>query len=231
MYLLGWTHPSLSIGFCPHARIHLMKSIIRLRHINCMNNVYFFDCMDSRCGGNNFVWLSCWYMKHWKKYILSYIWSSLLIAQILLVFVFGMNNEAGLQVIRMAGWIIWGLSVILGWLPIFILKKKGGVGKGRSYVHTSVLVNTGLYAIVRHPQYTAGILFSLALILVSQTWIVAVIGLVCIVLMYLDILEADKHEIQKFGDEYRRYMKKVPGTNFMLGVLRLLRNKRDGKKT
>ena len=186
--------------------------------------------MDSRSGGNNFVLRSGWYMKHWKMYILSYIWSSLLIAQILLVFVFGMNPKAGLQAIRMAGWIIWGLSVILGWLPIFILKKKGGVGKGRSYVHTSVLVNSGLYAIVRHPQYTAGILFSLALIMLSQTWIVAVIGLVCIMLMYLDILKADKYEIQKFGDEYRRYMKKVPGMNFILGVLRLLRNKRTVRK-
>ena len=76
-----------------------------------------------------------------------------------------------------------------------------------------------------HPQYTAGILFSLALILVSQTWLVATIGLVCIILMYMDILNADKHEIKKFGDEYKRYMKKVPGTNFLLGVIRIMRQK------
>ena len=164
-------------------------------------------------------------MKHWKKFILSYIWSSLLVAQIILVFVFGMNNKAGLQIIRFAGWIIWALSVIFGWLPIIILKRKGGVGKGKSYVHTSVLVDSGLYAIVRHPQYTAGILFSLALILISQTWIIAGIGFVCIILMYIDILNADKYEIQKFGDEYKRYMKKVPGTNFLLGVIRILRQK------
>ena len=149
----------------------------------------------------------------------------MLIAQILLVFVFGMNNNAGFQVLRFVGWIVWALSVILGWLPIFILKRKGGVEKGRSYVHTSNLVNTGLYAIVRHPQYTAGILFSLALILVSQTWLIAVIGLVCMILMYLDIINADKYEIQKFGDEYKRYMKKVPGTNFFLGVVRIMRQK------
>ena len=164
-------------------------------------------------------------MKRWKKYILSSVWSSLLIAQILLVFVFGMNNNAGFQVLRFVGWIVWALSVILGWLPIFILKRKGGVEKGRSYVHTSNLVNTGLYAIVRHPQYTAGILFSLALILVSQTWLIAAIGLVCMLLMYWDILNADKYEIQKFGDEYKRYMEKVPGTNILLGIVRILRNK------
>jgi len=164
-------------------------------------------------------------MKHWNKYILSIVWSSLLLTQILLVFVFGMNNNAGLRVLRLTGWIVWALSVVLGWLPIFILKRAGGVEKGRSYVHTSVLVDSGLYAIVRHPQYSAGILFTLALILISQTWLIAVIGLVCIILMYWDILNADKYEIQKFGDEYKRYMEKVPGTNFFLGVIRLLRNK------
>ncbi len=164
-------------------------------------------------------------MKHWKKYILSYIWGSLLVAQILLVFVFGMNNRAGLPVLKYAGWICWALSVIFGWLPIFIFKRKGGVEKGKSYVHTSVLVDSGLYAIVRHPQYTAGILFSLALILLSQTWIIAALGLICIILLYLDILNADKYEIQKFGDEYKSYMKKVPGTNFFLGIIRILRNK------
>ena len=169
-------------------------------------------------------------MKLWKKYILSYIWGSLLVAQILLVFIFGINNKAGLPALKYAGWIIWALSVIFGWLPIYTFKIKGGVGKGKSYMHTSVLVDSGLYAIVRHPQYTAGILFSMALILFSQTWIIAAIGLGIAILLYLDILEADKYEIQKFGDAYKRYMKKVPGTNFMLGIIRILRNKMAGEK-
>lgn len=181
--------------------------------------------MNSRKWDNNFVLVNDRYMKHWKKYVLSTVWSSLLIAQIILVFVFGMNNIEGLQALRLAGWIAWALSVVLGWLPVFILKMAGGVEKGKCYVHTSVLVDSGLYAIVRHPQYTAGILFSLALILISQTWLIAAIGFVCILLMYLDILGADKYEIQKFGDEYKHYMEKVPGTNIFLGVLRMLRNK------
>ncbi len=167
-------------------------------------------------------------MKPFRKFILSYIWGALLVAQILLVFVFGINNKDGLQILKYAGWIIWVLSVIFGWLPIFIFKRRGGVDKGKSYVHTTVLVDSGLYAIVRHPQCTAGILFSLALMLFSQTWIITAIGFVFIILLYTDILMADKYEIQKFGDEYKRYMKKVPGTNFILGLIRILRNKMSG---
>jgi hypothetical protein len=63
---------------------------------------------------NNFVLVNDRYMKHWKKYILSTVWSSLLIAQIILVFVFGKNNNAELQALRFAGWILWALSVVPG---------------------------------------------------------------------------------------------------------------------
>ena len=146
-----------------------------------------------------------------------------MIAQIILVFVLGKFNEAGINLLMYAGWVVWALSVVFGWMPILILKRKGGVKKGKSYVNTTVLVNSGFYSIVRHPQYTAGILFSLALILISQNWLIAAIGFVVIVLLYIDILKADKYEIEKFGDEYKRYMKKVPGTNFILGIIKLLR--------
>jgi protein-S-isoprenylcysteine O-methyltransferase Ste14 len=166
-------------------------------------------------------------MKKWKFYILSCIWGPLLIAQIVLVLIFGFVNEAGLGILKYAGYVLWMVSAILGWLPILVLKKKGSVAQGKSYVHTTTLVKTGLYSIVRHPQYTAGLLFSLALILVSQSWLITVMGVVIISLLYVDIIMADKHEVEKFGDEYKRYMKDVPRTNFILGIMRLLmrRNK------
>ena len=162
-------------------------------------------------------------MKKWKTYILTCVWGPLLIAQIVLVFVFGIVNKAELNILMYVGWVIWAISVVLGWLPIFVLKTKGGVAKGKSYVHTTTLVKTNIYAIVRHPQYTAGILFSLALIFISQNWLIAVMGAVVIVLLYIDILMTDKYEVEKFGDEYKDYMKKVPRTNFILGIIRLLR--------
>ncbi|KUO40243.1 MAG: hypothetical protein AVW06_02665 [Hadesarchaea archaeon DG-33-1] len=152
----------------------------------------------------------------------------MLVVQIVLTFLFGMVNEAGFDVVMYAGWVIWAFSVVLGWMPILILKRKGGVAKGKSYVHTTALVATGLYSIVRHPQYTAGILFSLALVLISQNWLIAAMGIVAIPLLYVDILMADKHEVEKFGDDYKRYMKKVPRTNFLLGIIRLLRRRKRG---
>jgi len=46
-------------------------------------------------------------------------------------------------------------------------KAKGGVAKGKSYIETTRLVDSSLYAIVRHPQYVAGMLFNLAMMLVA----------------------------------------------------------------
>ena len=165
-------------------------------------------------------------MRQWKMIILSYIWGPLLAVQLILVFAFGLYDKAGIDVVMWIGMGIWVLSAIFGWLPILALKRKGGVSKGDSYVKTTVLVDTGLYSIVRHPQYTAGLLWSFALILISQTWIVAAIGAVVIALLYVDILIADKHELEKFGDVYRRYMRSVPRINFLLGIWRLLRRRK-----
>jgi len=45
-------------------------------------------------------------------------------------------------------------------------------------------------------------------------------------LTYIDLIRADKDAIEKFGDDYKTYMKKVPRMNFLLGILRLLRRRR-----
>ncbi|MGC9516401.1 MAG: methyltransferase family protein [Methanomicrobiales archaeon] len=164
-------------------------------------------------------------MENWKSYILSFIWGPLLVIQFLLVFLLGFVNEAGLNLVMYAGWIVWVISLIFGWLPIIVLKREGGVEEGKSYINTTTLVKTNIYAIVRHPQYTAGILFSLALILISQNLFVTTIGIIIIILLYIDILMTDKYEIEKFGDEYVQYMKEVPRTNFILGIVRWLKNK------
>jgi len=45
-------------------------------------------------------------------------------------------------------------------------------------------------------------------------------------LFYKDVLREEQMSIVKFGDEYKRYMQKVPRMNPLLGVIRLLK-KRD----
>ena len=154
----------------------------------------------------------------WRSYIAASIAGALTLVQ--LVAVFFLAVEAGNTALRILGWILWLISILFGILPIIIFRMKGGVSQGRSYVETTVLVEGGLYGVVRHPQYLAGILLNLALILISQHWLVVVLGLPAMVLMYVEIQKADHNEIEKFGDDYRVYMDHVPQINFILGIFR-----------
>jgi protein-S-isoprenylcysteine O-methyltransferase Ste14 len=129
----------------------------------------------------------------------------------------------GVEALHWVGWGIWVLSGVFGLVPIFTLRQRGGVPKGRSYVHTTQLVDSGLYAIVRHPQYVAGILLNVALMFLAQHWLIIGMGIVSASLIYLDILQADRDGLEKFGDAYRSYRQRVPRANFILGLFRLIK--------
>ena len=90
---------------------------------------------------------------------------------------------------------------------------------------TTVLVDSGTYAIVRHPQMLGGTLMMCASILVSQHWLFALLGVPFIASLPKWIKDSENGLIAKFGDDYRQYMKKVPRMNLVLGIIRLLRRK------
>jgi protein-S-isoprenylcysteine O-methyltransferase Ste14 len=166
-------------------------------------------------------------MKQWEKFLyslhpflLSSIAGVLTVAQIVLAFFF---NQPGLEVLKWAGWICWWTGVIFAVLPIITFRRKGGVARGESYMKTTVLVDTGIYAIVRHPQGgTAWLLLNLGVMLIAQHWSSVVLGLVSMGLVYADTFKADQYCIEKFGDDYKRYMQKVPRVNFVAGIIRLV---------
>lgn len=110
-------------------------------------------------------------------------------------------------------------GLVFGLLPVFEFRKKGGVTKGKSYIHTNQIVDTGIYSIVRHPQYVTFMLWALAGMLLFQHWIVVFLGIFVFPLTYIDLIKADKNAIKKFGDDYIDYMKRVPRANFLLGII------------
>ncbi|MEJ2266757.1 MAG: isoprenylcysteine carboxylmethyltransferase family protein [Anaerolineales bacterium] len=164
-------------------------------------------------------------MKGTRKIILATILTIAAVGQIILSFL--LYDENGNTTIRNIGWVILWISAIFGWLPIFTLRKLGGVPQGKGYVRTTVLVDRGVYAIVRHPQYLAGMLLGLALTLIAQHWIVAVLGAAAIIVYYVDTYEEEASSIEKFGEQYIQYMKKVPRVNFLLGILRFVQAKQQ----
>jgi protein-S-isoprenylcysteine O-methyltransferase Ste14 len=67
-----------------------------------------------------------------------------------------------------------------------------------------------------------------ASILISQHWLSAIAGVLALVWLYTDVIpRAEKELLIKFGDDYRRYMERVPSLNPIIGLIRLLREGRS----
>jgi len=166
-------------------------------------------------------------MKQEKKHTLTSGWhvsSVLVIAQI--VFSFFLSNDASLQVLEYVGWAILVIGLAVGYMGASAVRRKGEVPKGKSSVHTTFLAGSGIYAVVRHPQYLSWVFISLAMILISQHWLVVAIGVAAMVAIYIQARQDDKSFIEKFGDDYKRYMQSVPGLNFLVGLIRLMERRR-----
>jgi len=95
-------------------------------------------------------------------------------------------------------------------------------GKG-----TFKVTDSGVYGIVHHPMYLRGLVMFLSYVFFGQNWITAINTVIGVIGCYLIILSGDERNIEKFGEEYVRYMQKVPRMNLVDGILRLARR---GKK-
>ena len=160
----------------------------------------------------------------WKRDPLLWTYSVLMFLPIIMVFVF--YNYYTLDFLVYAGWNLLVFSVVIIFLAGGEFRKKGRAPKGESIVHTTVVVDSGIYAVVRHPQYLGFILFVLALVLVSQHWLSVLSGVFGSALFYKDVLREEQMSIEKFGDAYKRYMQKVPRMNLLVGVIHLLRRRK-----
>jgi len=159
----------------------------------------------------------------WKDHIPVTFSTILFISQIV-IGLYLLSEVSQIAILAYAGVSLYFFSgLIFGMLPVFEFRKKGEVQKGQSYIHTTKIVDTGIYSIVRHPQYVTFILWALSGMLLFQHWLIILIGVPVIPLTYIDLIRADKACTERFGEEYKAYMKKVPRANFFLGIIRRLR--------
>jgi len=156
-------------------------------------------------------------------YLLPSVASVLTVAQIILAFFL---RGPGSEAVQWVGWICVWASAIFGVLPIITFRRKGGVPQGQSYMKTTVMVDSGIYAIVRHPQGgSAWLLINLGVMLIAWHWTSTVLGLVSMGLVYADTFKADQDCVEKFGDSYKRYVESVPRVNFVTGIIRWVRGR------
>jgi protein-S-isoprenylcysteine O-methyltransferase Ste14 len=162
---------------------------------------------------------------HRRGLVLSTVGGAMLVAQFVLLFFIGRDY---VPLCRYLGFVLWAAGCVLAWLPVFYFRRKAGVAKGMSYIHTTRLVTTGIYSLVRHPQYLSFFVLAFALALIGQHWLIMLLGAVGSIAFGLGLKGEDDVNIEKFGDDYRRYKEQVPAYNILLGLLRRLRCGRRG---
>jgi len=132
--------------------------------------------------------------------------------------IFKIVEPNNIKTLWYVGWIFWVVGIILIILSYYYV-----------YYHkVNVLVDNGIYAVVRHPLYLGWILsVFVATIFLHQHWLFVIIGIPGIVSVYLISTHEEHLNIERFGDDYKRYMQKVPKLNPLLGVIRLLSRRRE----
>jgi len=156
---------------------------------------------------------------HQRGHVLSSVGGAFMVAQLVLLFFLG---HPWVPALRWVGYGLWALGCVLAWYPIFYFRRAGRVARGKSYVHTSQLVTSGLYSVVRHPQYASLFVFAFAFTLIGQHWVIVLLGVLSCFWFGLSLRGVDKGNIEKFGEAYERYREQVPGYNVVAGVFRLI---------
>lgn len=73
------------------------------------------------------------------------------------------------------------------------------------------LVTTGPYRWVRLPLYTVGTMLFGPLSLLAANWFMGLASLVVLVMLMVRSRKEEEKLIERFGDEYREYMKRTGG--------------------
>jgi len=164
------------------------------------------------------------YSNYWKHAPLFWAYSILMFLPIMLVFVF--FNYYSLDFLAYARGILLAFSVAIIWLAGGEFRKRCGAPRVESIVHTIVLVDSGTYTVARYPQYLGFIPF-LALFIMSHHRLSVFwsIGVCYLLQGYIE----RRADVERFGDDYKRYLERIPRMNFLIGIIRLLR--RRGKQS
>jgi protein-S-isoprenylcysteine O-methyltransferase Ste14 len=110
-----------------------------------------------------------------------------------------------------AGWLGVPTFAIALWL---LWRSHKDLGKNFSLTtetkEEQTLVTTGVYKKIRHPMYTAHLIWAIAQAMLLQNWIAGPTFLITNFLLYIKrIPREEKIMIKEFGNEYRKYMEKT----------------------
>lgn len=103
------------------------------------------------------------------------------------------------------------LFIVGGIIGLLARKQLGKFATGELMVQKEHhLITSGLYGIIRHPIYFAGLLGTFGFLLVFRCIIILVVNIFLLILVFRQrINQEEKILLEAFGEEYRDYMKRT----------------------
>jgi protein-S-isoprenylcysteine O-methyltransferase Ste14 len=115
--------------------------------------------------------------------------------------------------IGLPDWVRWlGVGVgILNTFGIYWLFRSIGTGITPTSATRKEhkLVTNGIYRHIRHPLYTFGASMFITFGMMADNWFIALLGVLTFIVMAIRTPKEEANLIEKFGDEYREYMKRT----------------------
>jgi len=77
------------------------------------------------------------------------------------------------------------------------------------FENTAQLVTTGIYGYIRHPMYSALLLFTWGLVASRYSWFSILIALLTSAILWIAVRVEEQENIAFFGEAYREYMRQT----------------------
>src|SRR5574341_2364243 len=110
-------------------------------------------------------------------------------------------------------WVRWlgvGIGIVCTGLIYWLFSSIGSSITPTSATRRQhTLVTSGPYRWVRHPLYTVGSSFFISFGMMADNWFIAMLGILAFIAMAIRTPKEEANLIDKFGDEYRQYMKRT----------------------
>jgi len=125
--------------------------------------------------------------------------------------------------LRGAGVFVLLLAGVFIFAPFYLLAKHGGIKDDQTYVRARIVVDRGLYAITRHPQYLGYMFLACGFALLSQHWVAVLLAVIGVTLFYLQAVREERYCLAQLGEPYEQYLGRVPRFNLILGIVHLIK--------
>ncbi|PWI46522.1 hypothetical protein CEE45_16355 [Candidatus Heimdallarchaeota archaeon B3_Heim] len=148
----------------------------------------------------------------------DYLWGIFLLLEIFSGEFF--KNYNPFVLLQILGFFFLLLAISFIPIPLILFPRKRDEEKYEHFFDVPHVIKTGIYGLVRHPQYLGWIFVIIGLFFIRQEPVGALFGIFGLFFLNYCVENEENNLIKKFGKEYELYKATVPRWNLILGFYR-----------